>query len=409
MKQEAEALSLMEYQAEQGYQSAKKALIEEPKQIIEKVKDAGLLGRGGAGFSTGIKMGAIQEKKSGLSHYLVVNADEMEPGTFKDRLLLEKNPHQVIEGIIIAAHAINAEVAYIFLRGEYIRAKQAMTRALLEAYEAGILGNPLNIHLHISAGRYICGEETALINALEGKRAIPRSKPPLPQASGLFGQPTLVQNVETICNLPHICLHGIDWYKSLGKAIDAGTKIYGVSGKVVSPKAIELPMGTSAREIIYEHGEGLKDGLKLRAFMPGGASTDFLTEEFLDVPMDYSSMAKRRTRMGTGTIIVIDDQTCPVALIANLLLFFKRESCGFCTPCREGLSWVHETLMAIESGDGQKEDIEILQQHGRMLGPGSTFCALAPGAASPLLSGLNLFIDEFMQHIAEKKCPYSSY
>lgn len=406
MKKNGQPLNLKEYLDEQGYKGANKALSESPKNIIQQIKDANLLGRGGAGFSTGIKMTAIKENS--YSSYLIVNADEMEPGTFKDRMLLENNPHQIIEGMIIACHAIGSNTAYIFLRGEYVEAKKILNKALDESYKAGFLGKNLNIYLHISAGRYICGEETALINALEGKRAIPRSKPPLPQISGLFGKPTLVQNVETICNLPHISLHGSEWYKSLGKAIDSGTKIYGISGKINSPKAIELAMGTTAREIIFEHGEGLKNNLKFRAFMPGGASTDFLDENFLDVPMDYTSMSKMKTRMGTGTIILVDNETCPVALIGNLLNFFKRESCGFCTPCREGLSWIHEILVAIENGDGQQEDIEILKTHARMLGPGSTFCALAPGAASPLLSGLNLFIDDFLQHITEKKCPYSS-
>ena len=406
MKKDGQPLSQKDYQAVQGYESARKAMKETPEALIQLIKDSLLLGRGGGGFSTGFKMGAISAKKPGVPHYLVVNADEMEPGTFKDRMLLEKNPHQLIEGIMIASRAIKAEVCYIFLRGEYKTAEIILEHALHEARDSGIIGDGLEIHVHMSAGRYICGEETALLNALEGRRAIPRSKPPFPQVSGLFGKPTVVQNVETICNLPHINQHGAAWYKSLGIAVDAGTKIYGVSGKVKQPGAFELPMGTTAREIIYEHGGGLFDGLKLRAFMPGGASTDFLNEDFLDVPMDYSSMAKANTRMGTGTIIVIDDQTCPIALLLNLEHFFKQESCGFCTPCREGLAWVHDILLAIESGDGREGDIRLLEQHARLLAPGSTFCALAPGAASPLLSGLNLFKEDFLQHISEKRCSY---
>lgn len=407
MREDGQPLSLKEYQTVQGYESAANALSKSPPSIIQLIKDSGLLGRGGGGFSTGFKMGAISQKKPDNPHYLVVNADEMEPGTFKDRLLLEKNPHQLIEGMLIAARAIEAEVAYIFLRGEYKQAERALEHALHEAYAEGLLGKSLDVHLHMSAGRYICGEETALLNALEGRRAIPRSKPPFPQASGLFGKPTVVQNVETLCNLPHINRHGAEWYKSLGKAIDSGTKIFGVSGKVKKPLAIELPMGTTAREIIFEHGGGMHDGVQLRAFMPGGASTDFLTEEFLDVPMDYSSMAKMNTRMGTGTIIVIDNKTCPIALLSNLERFFKQESCGFCTPCRDGLSWVHEILLAIESGDGRENDLRILEQHARMLAPGSTFCALAPGAAAPLATGLKLFREDFLQHISQKRCPYT--
>jgi NADH-quinone oxidoreductase subunit F len=408
MKKNGQPLSLKEYQAVSGYESAKKSRDQKPEEIIQLIKDSGLLGRGGGGFNTGFKMGAISKKKPDQPHYLVVNADEMEPGTFKDRLLLEENPHQLIEGMLIAARAIEAETAYIFLRGEYKTAERALEHALHEARDAGIVGNGLDIHMHMSAGRYICGEETALLNALEGRRAIPRSKPPFPQVSGLFGKPTVVQNVETVCNFPHINHHGAAWYKSLGKALDSGTKMYGVSGKVKMPGAFELPMGTTAREIIFEHGGGMRDGVKFRAFMPGGASTDILTEDFLDVPMDYSSMAKMNTRMGTGTIIVIDDQTCPIALLANLERFFKQESCGFCTPCREGLSWVHEILVAIEAGDGQIGDIRLLEQHARLLAPGSTFCALAPGASAPLMTGLNLFKDDFMQHISEKRCSYKN-
>jgi len=408
MRKDGQPLCLKDYLSAHGYKASEKATKQfKASELIELIKDAGLLGRGGAGFSTGIKMSAVPSaKEEGDMRYLVVNADEMEPGTFKDRWLLEGNPHQLIEGIIIAALAIKAPVAYVFLRGEYKEAERRLEHALHEAYDAGVVGDGLKIHIHMSAGRYICGEETALLNALEGRRAIPRTKPPFPQVSGLFGKPTVVQNVETICNLPHIVANGAAWYKSLGRAIDAGTKIFGVSGKVKHPGAFELPMGTMGKDIIYEHAQGLLDGLKLRAFMPGGASTDLLTAEFLDVPMDYSSMAKMKTRMGTGTMIVIDDHTCPVGLLVNLERFFKQESCGFCTPCREGLSWVHDTLLAIEEGDGRVSDLEILRQHGKLLAPGSTFCALAPGASAPLLSGLTLFADDFMQHISEKRCPY---
>lgn len=409
MRPDQKPLTLKDYLCQQGYKAFEKARSDyKPQEIINLIKEAGLLGRGGAGFSTGFKMSAVPplSENSGKNHYLVVNADEMEPGTFKDRYLIEGHPHQLIEGIMISALAINAKVAYIFLRGEYKTCEKVLENAILEATDAGILDDHLTLHVHLSAGRYICGEETALLNALEGRRAIPRTKPPFPQTSGLFGQPTLVQNVETLCNLPHIIRHGPSWYKSLGCALDAGTKIYGVSGKVSRPGVFELPMGTKARDIIYEHAEGLADGLKLRAFMPGGASTDILPLDFLDVPMDYSSMAKMKTRMGTGTIIAIDEKTCPVGLLLNLERFFKQESCGFCTPCREGLSFVHEILLSIEEGEGKEEDVQLLKQQARMLGPGSTFCALAPGASAPLLTGLALFLEDFMQHISEKSCPY---
>lgn len=408
MNLNGQPLSLAQYQAGFGYEAITKARTLKSSDVIQLIKDSGLLGRGGAGFSTGFKMSAVPQPKTPDDiHYLVVNADEMEPGTFKDRWLLEKNPHQLLEGIMIAAHAINAKVAYIFLRGEYKSAQKIIEKALDEINSTALQGN-LTIHLHMSAGRYICGEETALLNALEGRRATPRAKPPFPQTSGLWGRPTVVQNVETVSNLPHIIRNGIDWYKSLGKAIDAGTKIYGVSGKVNNPGAFELPMGTTAREILEVHAGNLRPGLKLKAFLPGGASTDFLPQEFLDVPMDYSSMAQKRTRMGTGTMIILDNETCPVGMILNLEKFFKQESCGFCTPCREGLSFVYETLLAIENGHGQVEDIAILEKHAKVLGPGSTFCALAPGASAPLSSGLKLFREEFLQHIEEKRCPYGN-
>jgi NADH-quinone oxidoreductase subunit F len=394
-------LSIQEYIACGGYEGFKKAKELSSLEVINLIKEASLLGRGGAGFATAIKMGAVPIKP-GQMRYLVVNADEMEPGTFKDRFLIENNPHQLLEGILIGAHAIEASVAYIFLRGEYKKAEKILEQALRDLSS---INQELKIYVHMSAGRYICGEETALLNALEGRRAIPRAKPPFPQVSGLFGKPTLVQNVETLSNLAHILRHGALWFKSLGKAIDAGTKIYGVSGKLNNPNAFELPMGTTAREIIYDHGGGLKN-VGLRAFLPGGASTDFLGEEFLDVPMDFSSMAKKNTRMGTGTIIVLDDHSCPVSALVNLEQFFKQESCGFCTPCRDGLNWIYETLLAIENGEGRIEDIDLLKRQAKLLKPGSTFCALAPGAAAPLWTGINMFIDDFLQHISERACPY---
>jgi NADH-quinone oxidoreductase subunit F len=401
------ALSLPEYISCGGYEGYKLALGLSAADIINQIKEATLLGRGGAGFATAIKMSAVPPLKDPSEmRYLVVNADEMEPGTFKDRILIENNPHQLLEGVMIGALAIHAKVAYVFLRGEYKNCERTLEHALYEIDKNGVIKNGLKIYIHMSAGRYICGEETALLNALEGRRATPRAKPPFPQVSGLFGKPTVVQNVETLSNLPHIFKNGASWFKSLGLAIDAGTKMYGVSGKLNNPDAFELPMGTTAREIIYEHGGGLKNGLRLRAFLPGGASTDFLGEDFLDVPMDFSSMGKKGTRMGTGTIIVMDDHSCPVAALANLERFFKQESCGFCTPCRDGLAWVYETLCAIERGEGQLSDIEMLKRQAKLLRPGSTFCALAPGASAPLWTGLQIFADDFLQHISEKSCPY---
>jgi len=260
--------------------------------------------------------------------------------------------------------------------------------------------------LHVSAGRYMCGEETGLINALEGRRAVPRWKPPYPQTAGLWGKPTVVNNIETLCCVPHIVLKGAEYFKGLSRTGEGGTKLYGVSGKVKNPGCWELPMGTSIREILEEHAGGMMGGFKLKGLLPGGASTDFLLEEHLDVNMDFESVAKAGSRMGTGTIIVLDDRTCPVGFIHNLQKFFSRESCGWCTPCREGLAWVEKTLAAIEEGRGTREDIGILEFHVRLLAPGRTFCALAPGAMEPLGSGLKFFRDDFDRHISAPSCPW---
>jgi len=344
-----------------------------------------------------------------------VNADEMEPGTFKDRLLLEGDPHSVIEGAAIAVRAIEGSAAYIFLRGEYVLAAQRLRRAIGEAYAAGYLGKnvlgsgcDIEVHLHISAGRYMCGEETGLLNALEGKRANPRTKPPFPVASGLWGKPTVINNVETLANVPHIINNGAEWFKSLSRSKDGGTKLYGASGKVKRPGLWELPMGTTAREILEEHAGGMRDGLKLRGFLPGGASTDFLTAEHLDVKMDFTEVQKFGSRMGTGTIIVLDDATCPVGMTLNLEHFFAQESCGWCTPCWSGLSWAERILQAIEDGRGEDRDLDDLEAITKFVAPGNTFCALAPGAAEPLQSALKYFRGDFERHIREKRCPWPS-
>jgi NADH-quinone oxidoreductase subunit F len=415
IKPSSPPISLSQYEQTEGYQALRKTLKNlSSLEVQNLLKEANLRGRGGAGFSTAFKMSAVSLKEPIIGpRYLIANADEMEPGTFKDRILMEGDPHLLIEGMILASYAIKATVAYIFVRGEYKLSHKVLQNAIDEAYKAGLLGKnilqssySLELHLHISAGRYICGEETALINALEGKRANPRAKPPFPQTSGLWGKPTLVQNVETLCNIPEIMHRGADWYKALGKAEDAGTKIFGVSGKVKTPGAWELPMGTSIREILEVHAGGMQEGLKLKGFLPGGASTDFLTEKHLDTPMEFTALQKIGLRMGTGTMIVLDDHTCPVGMLINLERFFKQESCGWCTPCRDGLPWVVEILQKIEAGLGDKEDIRLLEHHAKWLGPGTTFCALAPGAASPLLSGLKNFREDFEEHLKLKKCPY---
>jgi NADH-quinone oxidoreductase subunit F len=345
--------------------------------------------------------------------YMVVNADEMEPATFKDRLLMEGNPHQLIEGIILGAYAVQADIGYIFLRHAYTLAEKHLTAAIKEAYGANYLGRNilgsgyhLELHLHRSAGRYICGEETAMLNSLEGRRAIPRAKPPFPPVVGLWGKPTAFNNVETISNISHIVNHGPAWFKDLSRSKDSGTKIYGVSGRVKNPGTWELPMGTTIREILEEHAGGMSDGFAFRAILPGGASTEFLLREHLDVKMDFDSVKKAGSRLGTGNMVVLDDHTCPVGMLLNLMRFFAHESCGWCTPCREGLPWVVRILEAIEDGRGQPADLQRLGFHTRTITIGHTFCALAPGAMEPLQSALKYFEDDFKRHIHEKRCPW---
>jgi NADH-quinone oxidoreductase subunit F len=410
-----EPLDLRAYERKGGYQALRKALHSmTPQEIVEEVKASALRGRGGAGFPTGLKWSLVPNGQDApRPKYLVANGDEMEPGTFKDRLLLEGDPHQLLEGTVIAGYATGADVAYLFLRGEYKVAAERVSQAIAEAYAAGYLGRKiagspysLDLHVHISGGRYMCGEETGMLNALEGKRANPRAKPPFPTTSGLWGKPTTINNVETLCNVPHIVNRGASWYRGLSRSKDGGTKIYGVSGKVLRPGLWELPLGTSAREILEEHAGGMREGLHFRGLLPGGASTDFLTEEHLDLPMDFNELQKAGSRMGTGTMIVLDDQTCPVGMLWNLEHFFAQESCGWCTPCWSGLNWAERILLAMEEGRGQPGDLEKLAFQTKFLAPGNTFCALAPGAAEPLQSALRYFRGDFERHIDEKRCPW---
>lgn len=411
----AEPPDLSAYEKSGGYRALRKALGSmAPAQVLEEVKNSNLRGRGGAGFPTGMKWSFVP-MGSDAPHpkYLVCNADEMEPGTFKDRVLLEGDPHQLIEGMALAAYAIQASVGYIFLRDEYRLAARRIAKALAEARAAHYLGESMldsgfafELHLHMSAGRYICGEETGLLNALEGKRANPRAKPPFPQISGLWGKPTIVQNVETLCNLPHIIDRGAAWFRGLSRSKDAGTKLYGVSGKVRNPGIWELPMGTTIREILETHAGGMLPGYRLRGIIPGGASTDFLVQQHLDLAMDFESVQAAGSRLGTGTMIILDDKTCPVGMVHNLIRFFAQESCGWCTPCREGLPWIEKILNAIEQGAEEPDDLEILDQQCRMLAPGLTFCALAPGAVEPLQSALKYFREDFETHIRQSRCPW---
>jgi NADH-quinone oxidoreductase subunit F len=404
-------LDLPGYEAEGGYAGLKKAVQGmEPAAVQAVVKESGLRGRGGAGFPTGIKWSLIPMGPDAGEKYLVCNADEMEPGTFKDRLLMEQAPHQLIEAMATAGYAIQATRGYIFLRGEYVLAAKRLNDALAEARAKGYIGKNVlgsswsfELFVHTGAGRYICGEETALINSLEGRRANPRAKPPFPQIAGLWGRPTIVNNVETLCNIPHIVTNGADWFKSLsqGKSKDAGTKLYGCSGQANKNGVWELPIGTTARELLEVHAGGMRGGKKLKAWLPGGASTDFLLPEHLDLAMDFDTIAKAGSRMGTGLIAVVAEDQSIVSAVRNLEEFFARESCGWCTPCRDGLPWSVKILRAFERGEGQVEDIEVLSKLTRWLGPGRTFCAHAPGAMEPLQSALKYFRHEFEAGLAK--------
>ncbi|ADV33876.1 NADH-quinone oxidoreductase subunit F [Candidatus Blochmanniella vafra str. BVAF] len=397
---------LHEYQSKNGYFALRKAITCLSKlDIVELINKSRLRGRGGGGFLTGLKWSMMIKHQSILKvNYLICNADEMEPGTYKDRLLMERLPHLLLEGILIAGYALSVSVAYIFLRYEYMIAAKYLNFAISELRSAGLLGKnilntefSLDIFLHTGAGRYICGEETALINALEGKRAVPRSKPPFPAQSGLWGKPTCINNVETLCNIPGIIEYGVSWYKNLSNKYsnDSGTKLMGFSGRVKNPGVWELPFGITAREILEDYARGMCDGLYLKAWQPGGASTDFLIPNHLDTPMDFHSISIIGSRFGTGMAIAIDNTVNMISLMRNLEEFFARESCGWCTPCREGLPWIVKLLISLEKNNGDPGDIEILEHLCNLLGPGKTFCAHAPGAIEPLQSALKYFRSEF--------------
>ncbi len=412
LRTDGQPVGLADYEASGGY-AALRTVVERmaPAEVTEQVKESGLRGRGGAGFPTGMKWGFIPLDDPRPT-CLVANADEMEPGTFKDRVLMEGDPHLLVEAMAVAGYAIQARYAFLFLREEYRVAARILQRTIEEAYAAGYLGSnildsgfQLDLDLHTSAGRYICGEETALLSALEGKRPLPRSKPPYPQQSGFWGRPTIVNNVETLCNVPLIVNYGPQWFRDLSWTEDAGTKLYAVSGNVRRPGLWERPMGTSAHEVLDLAG-GMREGFSLRGFLPGGASTPFLGASQAHRPLDFTSVEAEGSRLGTGALIVLDDRTCPVAMLANLERFFARESCGWCTPCRDGLPWIQATLEALDRGEGEPEDLDHLERHCRFLGPGKTFCAHAPGAVGPLQSALQYFGEDFERHIHEGRCPW---
>lgn len=412
MRDDGQPVFLKEYASKDGYAAVKQVLNElSGKDVIEQMKTANVRGRGGAGFSAGVKWSLTMQGGDLPRGYLVCNADEMEPGTFKDRLIMEQMPHLLIEGMILGAYANNSRFGYIFLRGEYVESARALQRAIEEARVAGWLGDNIagsgfdfDIALHTGAGRYICGEETALINSLEGKRANPRAKPPFPGQSGAWGKPTVVNNVETLCNTPAVMRHGAEWFQGISGDLsdDGGTKLYGVSGRVKHTGLWELPIGTPGEEIIDLAG-GIVDGQSLKAWLPGGGSTGFLLPEHLKLGLDFDTIGKEGSRLGTGLLTVVTDQQSMVSLMRNLEAFFARESCGWCTPCRDGLPWTVKILQALERGEGEEGDIELLEKLADDQGPGKTFCAHAPGAAMPLSSALKYFRDEFEAGISHPR------
>lgn len=388
------------YAANAGYEGARKALKMTPQEVQNLVKESNLRGRGGAGFPTGMKWSFVPMENFSGQKYLVCNCDEMEPGTFKDRALIQNDPHQLIEGMLIAAYSMQMTKGFIFVRYEYRHGSSIIDTAIAEAEAKGllgknILGSGFDFHLetHLSAGRYICGEETALLNALEGKRANPRSKPPFPQVRGFLGQPTIVNNVETLCCLPHIVVNGADWFKELGLTGNGGTKIMGASGRVKKPGLWELPLGTPIREVMEDYAGGPSRGVPWKGIIPGGLSTPYFTPDQFDVPLDYDTVGKAGSRLGTAGIIAFDEQDDMVAATANIMLFYARESCGFCTPCRDGIPWIYETVKAIAEGRGVPGDLDILDQMSKHIL--HTFCAFAPGAQGPLLSAITKFRPEF--------------
>lgn len=406
-------LGLEAYRTAGGYQSLDAAFDRKPEEIIEIVEAANLRGRGGAGFSCGLKW-RLRGADAPHPRYLICNLDESEPGTFKDRHLLYGGPHQIIEAIIVSAYALQAERTVIFVRGEYGKGGHGLRRAIEEAERAGLVGSnirgsgfSLQIKVHLSAGRYICGEETAMTNAIEGRRPNPRPKIPRQSVKGLWDHPTTSNNVETLVNVPHILLNGANWFRDLGVNGGCGPKLFCVSGMVQRPGLFELPCGTPARELIFEHAGGLAEGHTLLGFIPGGASTAFLLPEHLDVPMDFDPVAKAGSRLGTGSIIVLDNTTCPVQATLNLMRFFARESCGFCTPCRDGMPYLAQILTAIAAGEGQAEDLALLEELCGIIASHS-FCAFAPGGVAPLTSSLQCFREHYESHIATGRCPFDA-
>src|SRR3990167_10561792 len=389
-----------------GYEGLKRARKKEPQEIIDTIRASKLRGLGGAGFPTGVKWGFLP-KKPGEKRYLCVNADEGEPGTFKDRYLMSHSPHQLLEGITIACRALEIDTCYIYCRYEFRYLFDRFNQAIADAKKEGFLDN-LEIHLHHGAGAYICGEETALLESIEGKKGFPRPKPPFPAIKGLFGRPTVINNVETLMFLPSILRNGGEWFRKIGVETAGGTRVLAVSGHVKKTGCFEVPQGISLKTVIYDICGGMKDDIPLKAVIPGGASSALLTSKEIDVGMDFDSLTKAGTMAGSGAVMVLNERTCIVRAVLNLIHFFADESCGQCTPCREGTTWLRKIIHEIEEGRGKMEDLNlILRVCGLM--SGKTICALADGEICPVRSGVEKFRNEFEQHIQGHRCPYPKW
>ncbi len=404
------AWTLSSYEQSGGYSALKKALAQPPDDIIELVKDSGLRGRGGAGFPTGMKWGFIPQGDD-KPHYLVVNADESEPGTCKDIPLMLASPHTLVEGVIISSYAIRASTAFIYVRGEVLHVVRRLQRAVEEAYLAGHLGKDihgsgydLELIVHAGAGAYICGEETAMLDSLEGLRGQPRLRPPFPAVAGLYACPTVINNVESIASVPCIISNGADWFSSMGTEKSKGPTLYSLSGHVTHPGQYEAPLGITLRQLLDLAG-GVREGHELKFWTPGGSSTPLLTAEHLDVPLDYEGVASVGSMLGTKALQIFDDTTCVVRAVLRWTEFYKHESCGKCTPCREGTWWLVQILERLENGEGSEDDLEVLVDLCDNI-VGRAFCALGDGAAAPITSSIQYFRDEYVRHLTHGGCPF---
>ena len=407
---QADSFTIAGYKRNGGYTAVEKALAMQPDEVIQLVKDSGLRGRGGAGFPTGNKWGFIPQGDN-KEHYFVVNADESEPGTCKDTPLMMANPHVLIEGVIIGSYAIRANYAFIYIRGEVTHVVRRVQQAIEDAYKAGLLGKnilgkgfDLELVLHVGAGAYICGEETALLDSLEGFRGQPRLRPPFPAIAGLYAKPTVVNNVESVASVPAIINNGVAWFTAMGTEKSKGFTLYSLSGHVNNPGQFEAPLGVTLRQLLEISG-GVRSGHKLKFWTPGGSSTPIFTDAHLDVPLDYEGVSAAGSMLGTKALQIFDETTCVVRAVLRWTEFYKHESCGKCTPCREGTWWLVQVLKDLESGKGTEADLDkLLDLCDNIMG--RSFCALADGAASPIISSLKYFRQEYLDHLSAGTCPF---